>query len=211
VVVLTGPADEVLLGGLAPAEQTSLLSAGVRAALDGFEPGAELTRLLDATLVQGPVERAIVHHAHFYLADQTLVAADRATMAASLEVRAPLLDPALIALAGRIPTKFKLHGWTTKYLLKRAATGLLPTAIIHRRKQGLGVPIAAWLRGPLRGILEERLVSTRVARRGLFDPATVTHLIREHVAGHRNHRKVLWALLMFDAWCDHYLPHERWT
>src|SRR5262249_4152651 len=96
------------------------------------------------------------------------------------------------------------------YLLKRAVDGLLPTEVVTRRKQGLGVPIAAWLRGPLRGVLEARLAPARVAWRGLFEPATVARLVAEHVSGRRHHRKIWWTLLMLAAWCDHYLPDERW-
>jgi asparagine synthase (glutamine-hydrolysing) len=153
----------------------------------------------------------IHHHARFYLADQTLVAMDRASMAAGLEVRAPFLDPALVELAATIPSELKLHGWTTKYILKSALEGILPPTVIRRRKQGLGVPIAAWLRGPLRGVMESRLGPARVRHRGLFDPTAVTRLVSDHVEGRRDHRKILWALLMLDAWSDHYLPHERWT
>jgi asparagine synthase (glutamine-hydrolysing) len=202
---------QLLLGGLTPPEQARLLSRSVRRALDSFDPYAELTGMIEDTSLRDPVERMIYQHAHFYLADQTLVATDRSTMAAGLEVRAPFLDPALVELAGRIPTRFKFRGWTTKYLLKRTVDDLLPAAIVNRRKQGLGVPIAAWLRGPLRGVLQERLAPARVANRGLFEPAAVARLVREHVAGRRNHRKILWALLMVDAWCDHYLPNERWA
>jgi asparagine synthase (glutamine-hydrolysing) len=202
---------QLLLGGRTPSEQERLLSPGVRRALDSFDPYAELTRTLDETSLRDPVERMISQHSQFYLADQTLVATDRATMAAGLEVRAPFLDHALVELACRMPTRFKLRGLTTKHILKRAAGNLLPPEIITRRKQGLGVPLAAWLRGPLRDVLHERLSAVRLARRGLFEPATVAQLVREHLAGRRNHRKVLWALLMFDAWCDRYLPNERWT
>ena len=202
---------QLLLGGLTPAEQAGLLSPGIRQALGRFDPYGELSRTIEQTSLRDPVERLIYQHCNFYLADQTLVATDRATMAAGLEVRAPFLDHNLVELACRIPTHFKLRGWTTKSILKRAVGDLLPATTITRRKQGLGVPIAAWLRGPLRKVLEERLEPDRLARRGLFAPATVARLITEHTAGRRNHRKVLWALLMFDAWCDRYLPHERWS
>jgi asparagine synthase (glutamine-hydrolysing) len=60
-------------------------------------------------------------------------------------------------------------------------------------------------------VLDERLAPARLASRGLFEPATVARLITEHLGGRRNHRKILWALLMFDAWCDHYLPHATWA
>jgi asparagine synthase (glutamine-hydrolysing) len=202
---------QLLLGGLTPPEQARLLSPGVRRALESFDPYAELRGSLDETSLRDPVERMIAQLSQFYLADQTLVATDRAAMAASVEVRAPLLDHTLVELACRMPNRLKLRGLTTKYILKRAAGDLLPSGIITRRKQGLGVPIAAWLRGPLRDVLHERLSAARLTRRGLFEPAPVAQLISEHVAGRRNHRKVLWALLMFDAWCDRYLPNERWT
>jgi len=201
---------QLLLGGLPPPEQSKLLSSRVRSALGSFDPYAELTLAIRESSSSDPIERMIYHHARFYLADQTLVAADRATMAAGLEVRAPLLDHRLVELAGQIPGRLKIRGMTTKHLFKRAVGDLLPADIVRRRKQGLGVPIAAWLRGPLRSILEDRLAPARVARRGLFEPATVTRLITEHVSGRYNHRKVLWTLLMLDAWCDHYLPDERW-
>jgi asparagine synthase (glutamine-hydrolysing) len=201
---------QLLLGGLPPADHANLFSADARRALEGFDPYEELAAVVDDAGLTDPMARLIYHHARFYLGDQTLVAADRATMAAGLEVRAPLLDPALIDLAGRMPARFKLKRWTTKYILKRAVADLVPSSIVTRRKQGLGVPTAAWLRGPLRGVLQARLAPDRLAQRGLFEPTAVARLIDEHVAGRQNHRKVLWALLMFDAWCDHYLPKASW-
>ena len=202
---------QLLLGGVTSAEQSRLLSPGVRHALKGFDPYAELTTTIEQFDLRDPVERLIGHHARFYLADQTLVAMDRASMAAGLEVRAPFLDPALVELAATVPSGFKLRRWTTKYVLRRALAEILPPTVIRRRKQGLGVPIAAWLRGPLRDVMESRLAAARVRHRGLFDPTAVTRLVSEHLDGRRNHRKILWSLMMLDAWCDHYLPHERWT
>jgi asparagine synthase (glutamine-hydrolysing) len=203
---------QLLLGGLTPSEQAGLLTPAVRRSLDPFDPYAELTRTIEYTSLRDPLERVVYQHCRFYLADQTLVATDRSTMAAGLEVRAPFLDPALVELACRIPIRFKLRaGVVTKYLLKRTIDNLLPSTIVNRRKQGLGVPIAAWLRGPLRNVLWQHLAPARLARRGLFEPAAVAQLIGEHLSGRANHRKILWSLLMFDAWCDHYLPDERWT
>jgi asparagine synthase (glutamine-hydrolysing) len=202
---------QLLLGGLTPSEQAGLLSQDVQRSLDTFDPYAELTRTIEDTSLRDPVERMIYQHCRFYLADQTLVATDRSAMAAGLEVRAPFLDPALVELACRIPTRFKLRAGVTKYLLKRTVDDLLPPTIVNRRKQGLGVPIAAWLRGPLRNVLWQRLAPARIARRGLFEPAAIARLVGEHLSGQANHRKILWTLLMFDAWCDRYLPNERWT
>jgi len=136
---------------------------------------------------------------------------DRASMACGLEVRAPFLDRPLVELAGRIPATLKLKGWRTKHILKRALRGLVPDDILNRRKQGFGVPLGIWMRGALREALETRLDPRKVARVGLFDPRTTATLVAEHVSGARDHQKVLWALLMFDAWRERYLPGERWS
>lgn len=205
----TGVRTQLLLGGITATEQASLLSPSVREALSGFDPYAELSAAVDGHAFRDGVEKLISHHAQYYLADQTLVAMDRASMAAGLEVRAPFLDPALVELAATMPSRLKLRGWRTKYILKRALTGILPPEIVQRRKQGLGVPLASWLRGPLRDTMESRLA--RLSRRGLFDAAAVAQLASAHTGGRRDHRKILWSLLMLDAWLEHYLPRDRWT
>jgi len=158
-----------------------------------------------------PIDRLIYQHCLYYLGAQILTKVDRASMACGLEVRAPFLDPPLIDLARRIPSSVKLRGWTTKYILKRALENDLPREVLTRRKQGFGVPLDRWLRGPLRPRMEEWLAPDRLARQGLFQPRAVSRLVAEHLTGGRNHRKVLWALMMFQAWCDHYLPGRRWT
>jgi len=202
---------QLLLGGLAPSERSALFSRGLRAACGEFEPYEELAAAVGQAPTLAPLDRLIYQHCKFYLAGQNLVAVDRASMACGLEVRAPFLDRALVELAGRIPSRLKLAGWQTKYVLKRALRDLLPRAILARRKQGFGVPIGLWLRGPLRRTLEERLAPERVARLGLFNPEATARLIAEHVRGQRDHRKILWALLMFDTWRERYLPGARWS
>ena len=201
---------QLLLGGLAPSERSTLFSEGLRMACGDFEPYEELAAAVGQTKL-APFDRLIYQHCKFYLAGQNLVAVDRASMACGLEVRAPFLDRALVELAGRIPSELKLAGWQTKYILKRALRDLLPKAILARRKQGFGVPIGLWLRGPLRRALEERLAPERVARGGLFNPHVTTRLVTEHLMGLQDHRKILWALMMFDAWRERYLPNARWS
>jgi asparagine synthase (glutamine-hydrolysing) len=202
---------QLLLGGLAAVEQRGIFSAAVREACAGFDPYDELAGAVGEVPGLEPMERLIYQHCKFYLADHNLATVDRASMACGLEVRSPYLDRPLVDLASRIPTAFKLRGWQTKYILKRALRRDLPPSILHRRKQGFGVPIGPWLRGPLRPALEERLAPARVSGLGLFDPAAVQALVTEHVGGRRDHRKVLWALMMFDAWREHYLPGQQWT
>jgi asparagine synthase (glutamine-hydrolysing) len=176
-----------------------------------FEPFEELTMAMGERPELAPIDRLIYQHCKYYLAGQNLATVDRASMACGLEVRAPFLDRPLVELAGRIPWALKLRGWQTKYVLKRALRGIVPESILTRRKQGFGVPIGPWLRGPLRSVLEERLAPGHVSRLGLFDAATITRLRTEHLDGRQDHGKILWALLMFDAWRDRYLPTACWS
>jgi asparagine synthase (glutamine-hydrolysing) len=202
---------QLLLGGLTPTERSALLSPAIRAACARVDSYEELTASLTGLPGLDPLDRLIYQHCKFYLADQNLVTVDRASMACGLEVRAPFLDRPLVELAGRIPSTLKLKGWGTKHILKRALRGLVPDTILARRKQGFGVPLGLWMRGPLRRTLEARLACEEVARIGLFDPPMTRRLVAEHVSGARNHQKILWGLMVFDAWRERYLPGVRWS
>ena len=204
-------AAQIMMGGLTPPEQRDLLSPGLRIAVADFDPYGDLAEIMADAPTDDPVDRLIYHHCKLYLAGQTLVKMDRATMACGVEARAPFLDPELVALVCAMPPSLKLRRWTTKYVLKRALAGRLPDAILERRKQGFGVPIAQWLRGPLRPILEQTLHPDRLRRVGLFAPQVVTRLVAEHVSGRSDHRKVLWQLLVFELWREAYLPDSRWS
>src|SRR5262249_3209180 len=181
---------QLLLGGLTAPEQARLFSPAISTALAGFDPYDELVQDRAEMLRLSPIEWLIYQHCKYYLAGQNLVTVDRASMACGLEVRAPFLDPALIELAGRMPSHLKLRGWQTKYILKRALRGLLPASVLARRKQGFGVPLGEWLRGLLRDALEERLSPERVSRIGLFDPVRTSQLVMEHLDGSQDHTKL---------------------
>jgi asparagine synthase (glutamine-hydrolysing) len=99
----------------------------------------------------------------------------------------------------------KLHGFTTKYLLRRALRDLLPASILRRGKKGFNMPVAKWLNGPLKPLAEEMLSEKRLREGGLFNPAYVRGLLDEHQARHRDNRKLLWTLLVFELW------RQRWS
>jgi asparagine synthase (glutamine-hydrolysing) len=201
---------QVLLGGLTPGERAQLLAPDIAAACAPREPYTLIDETLEGAVSRDPMEQSIYEHCKFYLAGQNLANVDRASMACGLEVRAPFLDHAVVELAGRIPSRLKVRGLTTKYVLKEALRGVLPAGILDRRKQGFGVPIGHWLRGPLRDLMADWLRPERVADVGLFQPATTSRLMSEHLTGRRSHQKILWALLVFDAWRERYLPGVRW-
>ncbi len=134
-----------------------------------------------------------------YLPDDLLIKTDRSSMAVSLETRAPLLDHWLVEMAATIPVNLKLHGSTTKYILKQIARELLPAEIVNRRKHGFGVPLGAWLWQDASGV-RDLLLSPEARARGLFQMPAVERLIEEHVSGRRDHGQRLWSLLTLEWW-----------
>ena len=135
-----------------------------------------------------------------YLPGSVLAKVDRASMAHGLEVRPPLLDDALVDLAFSLPSTYKVRGGATKVLLKRAARGKVPDEIIDRPKKGFGIPLAAWLRGPLRARIEDISARSPLWDTGLLDRAAFAGWTREHQEKRRDHAKELWALLVLDHW-----------
>jgi asparagine synthase (glutamine-hydrolysing) len=134
-----------------------------------------------------------------YLPGDILVKVDRASMAHSLEVRCPILDYTYVDWVSGLPPGLKLRQGEGKYIFKKALEPLLPHDILYRRKMGFAVPLAAWLRGPLRDRVRERLLGDRADQGGIFAPEAVATLVRQHETGARDHSAVLWALLMLDA------------
>lgn len=143
---------------------------------------------------------AILHaNMQTYLPDDLLIKADRCSMATSLEARAPFLDHKLVELVATVPFNLKLKGSTTKYLLKQVARGLLPDAIIDRKKHGFGVPLGAWLRQDIAPV-SDILLSSEARGRRLFNMSTVEQLINDHADGKRDHGQRLWTLLTLEWW-----------
>ncbi len=133
---------------------------------------------------------------------------DRASMAASLEVRAPFLAPELIDFLATVPPSLKLAGLERKRLLRRLMRGRIPDEIIDRPKQGFGAPLDAWFRGPLAALARETLDPERLAITGLVEPASVAVLLQEHVAGTADHGIRLWSLVGLHLWYDRWIRSQ---
>jgi asparagine synthase (glutamine-hydrolysing) len=144
---------------------------------------------------------AMVQYLDFktYLPGDILTKVDRASMANSLEVRVPFLDYRFVEWAAQLPTAVKLRGAEGKAILKKAMEPLLPREVLYRKKMGFAVPIDMWFRGPLTRRVESMLNGEVLRDSGVFDPARLGSLLREHESGRRNHSAVLWALLMFEG------------
>jgi len=134
-----------------------------------------------------------------YLPGDILVKVDRASMAHSLEVRAPMLDYTYIDWISGLSPAMKLRAGEGKYILKKSLERVLPHDILYRPKMGFAVPLAGWLRGPLRARVRERLLGARADQGGIFDPARIRDLVHQHETGARDHSAVIWTLLMLDA------------
>jgi asparagine synthase (glutamine-hydrolysing) len=141
-----------------------------------------------------------------YFQESILVKVDRASMACSLEVRAPFLDHELVEFVMGLPSEWKLKGFTSKYILKKAVENWLPDKVIKRPKKGFGVPIAKWVKGPLNPLFREMLAFDRVRREGFLNPEYVAQLLQDHLLNKRDNRKQLWTLLVWELWLDRYHP-----
>ena len=132
------------------------------------------------------------------------------SMAASIESRVPFLDHKLVEFTARLPERLKLHGWTTKYVLRRSMKGLLPDAILNRPKMGFPVPIGEWLRNKYRPLVDEYLLSSRTIDRGIFNRTAVEQLVSDHQNKVRNNADRIWSLLNFEMWLRQFVDREEW-
>lgn len=135
-----------------------------------------------------------------YLPDDLLVKSDRASMAASLEVRLPFLAYPLVEFALSLPPSLKVRGMTTKYLLKKAVAPYLPPYILKRPKKGFGIPVAKWLRQEFRPLVDELFSREFVENQGIFHFQYINNMLEEHMSMRVDRRKELWTLLMFQWW-----------
>jgi asparagine synthase (glutamine-hydrolysing) len=145
-----------------------------------------------------PLGRMQYRDATTYLPDDILTKVDRAAMAVALEVRVPLIDHRVVEFAWRLSAEMRVRNGETKWLLRRVLDRFVPRSLMQRPKQGFAVPLAAWLRGPLRDWASSLIANPGFAG-GTLDPAPARALWDEHLAG-RNRAYAIWPYLMFEAW-----------
>ncbi len=185
-------------------QQNDLLTKDILAQTsnDIYKGAKDLLKITDAPT---EIERMQFLDMNFYMAEDILTKVDRASMAVSLEVRAPFLDPRVAQFAASLPLEYKLKGNKGKYILKKAVEPLLPKSILQRPKKGFGIPIAEWLKGRLNPLMHDLLAPERLKNQGLFDEKFVQKLIKEHETSTASHHKQLWTLLVFQLWFDNFM------
>jgi len=189
-----------------PALLASLAGPALRDSLAGSPPAAPLIASL-ARLHAGtpPLDRMLYLEGKHFLADHNLNYTDKMSMAVGLEVRVPLLDPAVIAFAASLPQEYRQHGRIGKWIFKRAMEPYLPREAIYRPKTGFGVPLRRWLRHELAPLVQDVLSPASLRNRGLFDPKGVDALMSADLQGRVDGTYTLFAMVCIELWCRIFL------
>jgi asparagine synthase (glutamine-hydrolysing) len=190
-------------------ERRKLLAADVAAELNGHRPeelvrqafrrGGDVRSKADVLAGMLAADTAVL------LTDDFLTKVDRASMACGLEVRPPLVDHELLEMAARIPSRLKVRGGETKWIMKKTFSDRLPRDAVWRAKHGFEIPVDSWLRGPLRDSFESSVLSPGARVAELVDQRAVAGLYRTHLAKIGRHGAVLWSLLMLAKWTEKWL------
>jgi len=170
-----------------------------------YSPYAGLNVDLKSLERLGTLDRIVAIDFASYLPDDILVKLDRMAMANSLEGRSPLLDHRLVEFAVNLPPSMRVREGRGKHLLRKVAARWLPPDVLAKPKQGFGMPLAQWFRGPLRELAADVLSSRVFRERGLIDPAAARACLEQHLAGAADMSEVLWLTLSLELWCRGYL------
>jgi asparagine synthase (glutamine-hydrolysing) len=188
-----------------PEELRRVLSSDLRGSLTGHDSFRHHRAYLDRVRGEHWLNRLLYLDLKTFLPNLNLTYTDKMSMAASTEVRVPLLGDALVELSGRIPPDLKLHRTQRKYVFKRSQEGLLPRDVIWRPKAGFGAPVRSWLARDLKPMVEDTLSPSSIASRGLLDPREVQRMLRAFYDGTEDNALRIWALLTLELWQQQFL------
>lgn len=170
------------------------------------DPLHQMREYYDHAPAKDPLSRLLYLDTKTYMTADVLAKVDRMSMAASLEVRAPILDHEFVEFVTALPAKWKYREGTKKYILKKLAERVgVPGEVLHRRKQGFALPLVHWMRHEMKDELRQILLDPRTLQRGYFDPDAVRGIVEGHLSGKRNYPGVIWQLLVFELWQRNFL------
>ena len=187
--------------------QANLFSSTTREKIADVNPFARQNEWLEKCDAEDPLDRLLYTDTKTYL-HELLMKQDQMSMAASIESRVPFLDHKLVEFTARMPREMKLRGGTTKWILREAMRGILPSEILDRPKMGFPVPIGGWFRGEYKHIVDEYVLGNRAMQREIFNGDFVRKLVAEHNAG-ENHDERLWSLVNFEIWQRRFIDSEK--
>jgi asparagine synthase (glutamine-hydrolysing) len=191
---------------LPPDELADLYGPALRDALSGHGPEEPLLRTLaDIPADTSPLQKMLYLEGKHFLTDHNLNYGDKTSMASGVEVRVPLLDPDLIALAASLPESLKQHGAIGKWIFKKAMEPVLPRDVIYRPKTGFGAPLRHWMQHELKDLFDDTLSPRALRERGLFDPAAVSRLRALDASGRLDGSSAIFALVCLELWCRMFL------
>jgi asparagine synthase (glutamine-hydrolysing) len=176
----------------------------VNAVAGAVEPPTPLSDTATLGALTDPLQRMTYLDLVTYLPDDILVKVDRAAMAVSLETRVPFLDHRVIEFAWRVPMRYKVRDGRGKHLLRAVLERYVPRNLFERPKMGFGIPLDAWLRGELREWAESLLSPRALASIGAFEVGVIRDVWMRHLSGRENLAYMLWCVLMFQAWHQHW-------
>ncbi|MBI5144005.1 MAG: asparagine synthase (glutamine-hydrolyzing) [Candidatus Omnitrophica bacterium] len=192
------------IGSLIPQEQKKLFLSNLKINYDPLNVYDITDKLYEKVSKADSLDRALYLYVKTYMTDDILTKVDRASMANSLEVRAPFLDAEFAEFATSIPSSFKLKNLKTKWILKDSLKNKLPKETLTKRKQGFAVPIGKWLKEDLKHLLFEAFDRRKIEREGLFNYNYIKELLDQYLQNKNDTRKEIWDLFMFEMW------YERW-
>lgn len=180
-------------------EREKLFSTGFKQKLKGYNSLEVFRRYQKKTKALDPLKTVQYLDLKTYLVGDILTKVDRASMAHSLEVRVPFLDHKFIEWAFKLESDANLQQGVGKFSLKKLMEPHLPEDVLYRKKMGFSVPLADWFRGPLQQKLQDCVLSERMLGCGIFDPAQLKRLVKDHISGLKDNSASLWTLMMFDG------------
>ncbi len=178
--------------------QRALFSEATAERISNSNPFNAMHRWLDETTARSVLDRLLYVDTKTYL-HELLMKQDQMSMAASIESRVPFLDHKLVEFTARLPETMKLRGRETKWILRQAMKGILPSEILDRPKMGFPVPLGEWIRGEYKPLVEEYLLSGRSLARGIFDERAVRDLVTAHAKG-EDHTSRIFRLMNLEIW-----------
>lgn len=187
-----------------PAELAALMAPGI----DVERVWERHRRLLERSRGLHPLRRMSHLDLHTFLPNLNLAYTDRASMAASVEVRTPILDHRLVEFVAALPPALLVRGREQKHILKRVARRYLPSDVVHRPKTGFAAPVRAWVSRDLRPLIRELLAPDRLRRRGILEPTAVQRIIDDQWAGREDNALRIWAFLTFELWARTFLDRD---